>query len=298
MRNSSRSAAGAAVAVAALLAVATVAPATAAPSAGEKDAPLRTIGLTKDDRIVTFKTTNAKKVKAVGKVTGLRDGDADVVGIDYRVQDNMLYGVADKGGIYRIDAATAVAAKISQLTVALEGTSFGVDFNPAANALRVVSDTGQNLRHPFATFTGAPFTATTFKDGALTYPATPTTPATVATGVTGAAYTNNDLDMNTATTLFDIDTNLDQVVVQSPANAGSLAATGKLRQDSGTSAGFDIYSKVRRDRAVELFAYATLSVGGTYRLYDVNLLSGEATLEGPFRPGKQVEDLAIQLNQL
>ena len=32
----------------------------------------------------------------------------------------------------------------------LEGENFGVDFNPAANALRIVSDTGQNLRQPFA----------------------------------------------------------------------------------------------------------------------------------------------------
>jgi hypothetical protein len=31
--------------------------------------------------------------------------------------------------------------------VALQGTRFGVDFNPAANRLRVISDLGQNLRH-------------------------------------------------------------------------------------------------------------------------------------------------------
>jgi hypothetical protein len=34
---------------------------------------------------------------------------------------------------------------VSQLTVGLMGNAFGVDFNPAANRLRVVSDLGQNL---------------------------------------------------------------------------------------------------------------------------------------------------------
>lgn len=103
--------------------------------------------------------------------------------------------MGDKGGIYRIVEASAVATKVSQLTVPLEGSSFGVDFNPAANALRVVSETGQNLRHPFATFTGAFF------------------------------------PINTSTSLFDLDTVANQIVLQSPANSRLLAATGKLRQD-------------------------------------------------------------------
>jgi hypothetical protein len=30
--------------------------------------------------------------------------------------------------------------------IVLSGTEFGVDFNPAADALRIVSDTGQDLR--------------------------------------------------------------------------------------------------------------------------------------------------------
>ena len=58
--------------------------------------------------------------------------------------------------------------------------------------------------------------------------------------MTGAAYTNNDLATDTATTLFDLDTTLDQVALQAPANAGTLSATGKLGVDAGGDAGFDI----------------------------------------------------------
>jgi hypothetical protein len=53
----------------------------------------------------------------------------------------------------------------------------------------------------------------------------------LAPGLTGAAYTNNDAAPNggaTATTLFDVDTSLDQVVIQSPPGNGILVATGKL----------------------------------------------------------------------
>ena len=95
----------------------------------------------------------------------------------------------------------------------------------------MVSDTGQNLRHDVN-----PGGATTVADGTLTYP-----PATTpGSGVSAAAYTNNDLDAATATTLFDLDTAMDQVAVQAPANAGSLSATGKLGVDAGSDAGFDI----------------------------------------------------------
>ena len=88
---------------------------------------------------------------------------------------------------------TALATLVSQLTVALEGTYFGVDFNPAADRLRIISDTGQNLAHNVNP------QGTTAVNMVLNYPA----PVSInpALGVTGAAYTNNDLSDATGTTL-------------------------------------------------------------------------------------------------
>jgi Domain of unknown function (DUF4394) len=253
---------------------------------------LRVVGLTADGRLVRFRSDNPRNLANVGRVTGL-SGDAALVGIDYRVQDAKLYGVGDKGGIYVLNTRSASATKVSQLTVALAGTNFGVDFNPAANRLRVISDTGQNLRHNIDDPAGLPATGTTAMDGTLTYP-----PATAAaTGVTGAAYTNNDLDPATATTLFDLDTNLDQVAVQSPANAGSLAPTGRTGVDAGPSAGFDIYSSLRGGRATSATGLATLQAGARSGLYKVDLLTGNASLVGTFSSRQQVVDLAIGLDQ-
>lgn len=250
---------------------------------------LKAIGLTADQRLVAFRVDRPGAAVPLGKVGGLK-GDTKLIGIDYRVQNNKLYGVGDKGGIYTIREVGAKATKVSRLTVALQGKAYGVDFNPAANRLRVISDTGQNLRHNLDDPQGAPAAGTTAVDGTLTNPPIPpATAGTTAQGVTGAAYTNNDLDTTTATTLFDLDTTQDQISVQSPANAGNLAPTGKLGVDAPLHSGFDIYSSTRSG------ANAGYAVTGK-RVFSVNLLTGKASPTGSFGKGRVV-DLAIPLRQ-
>jgi hypothetical protein len=255
---------------------------------------LQVVGLTTDGRLVRFDADTPQRTRDIGKVKNLA-GDQSLVGIDHRVQDGKLYGVGNAGGIYTLGAGDARATKVGQLTVALSGTGFGVDFNPAANRLRVVSNTGQNLRHNLddATATAPPLAGMTVMDGTLTVP-----PATTPVmGVAGAAYTNNDLDPNTATTLFDLDTAADQIVVQSPANAGALAPTGKLLVDAGPVAGFDIYSRNAFGATRSNHGFASISVLGRYSFHKVNLLTGRASRIGSFRPSTQVADIAIPLDQ-
>jgi hypothetical protein len=133
----------------------------------------------------------------------------------------------------------------------------------------------------------------TQNDGTLTIP-----PATTpAAGVTGAAYTNNDLDANTTTTLFDIDTMNDTVVVQSPANNGLLAPTGKLQVDAGTSVGFDIYSRNRFGVTQGNNGFASVSVLGRYSLFQVNLLTGKLSRSGGLSADTQDVEIAITLDQ-
>ncbi len=250
------------------------------------------IGLTNGGtRLVSFDTDTPGKAKPVGAVSGL-SGDAKLVGIDRRVQNGKLYGLGNSGGIYTLSATSGRATKVGQLSVPLDGTLFGVDFNPAANALRVVSNTGQNLRQPFGTTDGP--TVPTVVDGPLSYPATPTAPASTPTGVTAAAYTNNDLNADTATTLFVIDTTLDQVDIQSPANAGTLVTTGKLGVPNWADAGFDIYSKLSQGKTKSVKAYAVFGINGQYTLNSVDLLTGAAKSQGRF--AYSVLDIAIDLD--
>jgi Domain of unknown function (DUF4394) len=247
---------------------------------------LRSVGLTADQRLVVFDAVRPGRARNAGKVKGLQ-GDTRLVGIDYRVQDRKLYGVGDAGGVYTLVVDGAKATKVSQLTVPLSGTAFGVDFNPAADRLRVVSDNGQNLRHNVNPG------GTTIADTGLTTP-----PATApTTGVTAAAYTNNDLDAATGTVLFDLDTALDQVVIQAPANSGQLSVVGRTGVDAGTDAGFDIYSQVRSGRAVGATSFAVLQAGGRSAVYQISLVTGQAVLRGAFPAGTQVTDLALPLDQ-
>ncbi|MFD7964639.1 DUF4394 domain-containing protein [Streptomyces zaomyceticus] len=288
MRNRTMTAASAAV-LAALCAAPALAVSGAAPQAlpAKHHKALHAIGLTGDQRLVEFDVDKPSKTWSLGKVSGLA-GDTKLVGIDFRVQNEKLYGVGDKGGVYTLNTTDAKARKVSQLTVAPAGSAFGVDFNPAANRLRVISDTGQNLRHNIDD-AAAPLTTTV--DGTLT---NPTVPPSTAMGVTGAAYTNNDLNAATATTLFDLDTMVDRISLQSPANAGTLAPTGNLGVDAALDAGFDIYYL---PAVGTNHGFAAIGSGGFYRLYAVDVLTGKATSKGAFPTKYQVTDLALPINQ-
>ena len=250
---------------------------------------LRVIGLTDDGRLVRFKADSPYRTRTIGWVTGFTGSDTALVGIDYRVQDGKLYGVGNGGGVYTINASNAVATFVNVLTVPLNGTIFGVDFNPAADRLRIISNTGQNLAH------NVNAGGVTAMNAMLTYTAPPAAPVT-AMGVTGTAYTNNDNGQaDTATTLFDVDTTLDQIVIQSPPGNGILVATGKLGFDAGPSAGADIYSRLVRGVTIANRAFATLSMNGRYAFYRISLTTGRAYRIGWF--DDTVVDIAVPLNQ-
>jgi hypothetical protein len=250
---------------------------------GAGGTPNRTAyGLTTDHALVRFKTCAPQQQLHIGVVSGLIGADTRILGLDFRVQDGLLYGLADGGGIYTIDRETAVATPATQLTLALEGSRFAIDFNPAANALRIVSDSGQNLRHPFAT-------GITAADTPLNY-----TAGVTATGIVGVGYTNNDLDANTGTALFDIDATLNQVALQAPANNGSLTLAGKLGVDPDTLVGFDVHSRLMAGATSANVGFASMRVAGDWGFYRIDLLTGRATPLG--RLTLPLADIAVALD--
>ncbi|GAB3717447.1 DUF4394 domain-containing protein [Amycolatopsis oliviviridis] len=258
-------------------------------------AKLPTFAISTDGKLMaSFYANQPQVLNWVRLVKGLVCGETYLIGIDFRVQDGLLYGVGNKGCIYTISTPPATpkskaddvtVTKVSQLTIALDGANFGVDFNPAADRLRVISDTGQNLRHNLRDVTIA--------DSALTTPPTPGP----TTGVTAAAYTNNDLNPDTATTLFDIGTATDQVLIQSPANAGLLVPTGALGVDTGPIAGFDIFSDLTYGKTTSVTAFAVLNPpsGSPSTFYTVNLLTGAASKVGDFP--LPIGDIAVALDK-
>lgn len=98
----------------------------------------------------------------------------------------------------------------------LAGTIFSVDFNPVAHRLRVLSDTGQNLRIDVQN--GA-----TITDGDVNL-------AAAATLVAGA-YTNSFAG-TTATTLFDLDAAADVPATQSLGSRRLARRPGRVSSGS------------------------------------------------------------------
>jgi hypothetical protein len=261
-------------------------------SAAATTPSLPAFGIIGGTTMCAFNTSDPTTLNWVRNVTGFVGSDTSLIGIDFRVQNGLLYGVGNFGGIYTIPTmpppgSTMSITKVSQLTVALNGTNFGVDFNPAADRLRVISDKGQNLRHDLNTHT-------TTTDMPLTLNGAP------ALGVTGAAYTNNDLNGDTVTTLFDIDTVNDQVAIQAPANNGTLSPTGKLGVDVSINAGFDIFADLSGGKTISNTAFgAFVPSGGTVAtFYTVDVLTGTATRVGdfPMLGTVTVTDVAVALD--
>src|SRR4051812_36116129 len=79
-------------------------------------------------------------------ITGLQAGES-IVGIDVRPATQGLYGVGSSSRVYTLNPLTGTATQVGAAgAFTLNGTSFAFDFNPTVDRMRVVSNTGQNLR--------------------------------------------------------------------------------------------------------------------------------------------------------
>ena len=193
-------------------------------------------------------------------ISGLQTGE-NILGIDFRPVNGQLYALGSTSRLYTINlgtgAATAVGA--SPFTTLLAGTDFGFDFNPTVDKIRVISNTGQNLR--LDPVTGG----ITAVDGILN-PGSPM--------VGAAAYTNNFAGAP-STTLFVIDHNTDKLYKQNPPNNGTLVETGSLNINITNANGFDIGSMSQK-------AYLLATVGTATKIYSINTSTGAATSVADF----------------
>ena len=247
--------------------------------------PETVFALTASQSLIRFNAGTPRRIEQRLAVSGLAAGET-LVGIDFRVARGVLYGLTSAGRLVTLDTATARATPVGTApAVALQGTRFGVDFNPAADRLRVVSDTGQNLRlHP--------------DTGALAATDPPLAAATAggpAPVIAGAGYTYNKTNEK-LTTNYAIDIGRGWLVTQgsiegvepvvSP-NTGRIADVGALGTGPVDDAAFDIAD-------INNAALAALRVGGRTRLYAIDLATGRATLLGSVGDGGVLHGIAIQ----
>lgn len=218
-------------------------------------------GVTTDNALISFDTASAGDLDSSMFIQGL-DANEIVLGMDFRPATGDLVALGSFGNLYSLNTSNAMASKISTLNVALNGTKFGVNFNPTVDRLRVVSDLDQNLR--INVDTGA-----TIVDGTLN--------GAVDPFIVNGAYTNNDDNPNTGTTLYTIDSVTDMLNVQNPANSGTQVQVGWLGLDISGLVGFDIVTD-----GLDNFAFAAFQGVGNEgsSLYAVNLMDGSTSLRG------------------
>ena len=222
--------------------------------------------LTTSGNLVKFDSATPGTINSSVAITGLQAGES-ILGFDYRPATGGLYAIGSTSRLYLINATTGAATQIGSAgAFTLNGTSFGIDFNPTVDRIRITSNTGQNLRiNP--------------NDGTLTATDTPLAYAVgdpnagAAARVVGSAYTNNFAGAVT-TTLYNIDSNLDILAIQNPPNAGVLNTVGSLGFNTSDLVGFDISG------SQTAYALLTGPASPFSQLYTINLSTGAATLIG------------------
>ncbi len=225
-----------------------------------------------DDTLVHIDTKGKKAVKTV-KVTGI---SGRLLGIDVRPADGMLYAVVSDGSVVTIDPQTGTATAKSKLDATLpDGVMATVDFNPAADRLRIIGSDGTNLR---ANVDDGKVT----KDGTLKFADADQMKGKTPKIVAGA-YTNS-MKGAKETVLFDIDAS-GAVLRQAPPNEGVLNTVGMMGM-AAENVAFDILSDGQGGNS------AWAMVGS--RLYAIDLASGKgteaATIEGV---AGTVRDIAV-----
>lgn len=217
--------------------------------------------------LIKFDLATPGSTSLVGNFSGAL---TSLDGIDFRAADGLLYGYGVTGNrIVTINLNNAVTSSVSTPSLLSNSDDLGMDFNPAADRLRIVNVNEQNLRVVAGT-------GVTTSDGQLAFgigdPNFGINPA-----INEAAYTNSDNNPATGTSLFYIDYGRDVLVTTLDPNVGSLLTVGPLGVDTTGFTGFDILS----DGVGGNSAYALLTaVTGVASLYRVNLSTGAATSVG------------------
>lgn len=246
------------------------------------------LAVTDGGELIRFNAGQPQRVLSRVALQGLAAGE-QVLGIDFRVARGVLYALGRSGRLYTVDTTSGKASAVGTgAPVALAGQRFGVDFNPVADRLRVVSDSGQNLRlHPDTGALAATDPALAYADRDGAQGRTPR--------VAGAAYTYNKSD-DKLTTNYAIDLEAATLVTQgtkegvAPAvspNTGRLYTVGALGTGPLEDASFDISDLANT-------AIAALRRDGRTRLYLLDLASGRASALGTVASGGALRGIAIE----
>jgi outer membrane protein assembly factor BamB len=231
------------------------------------------VALSGDATLTSFDS----KTLAAGPSMPIKGVSGRVAGIDMRPADGMLYAVSADGSVYTVDAKTGQATmKVKLETFLPANAKATVDFNPAADRLRIIGSDGTSLRANVDD-------GKVIKDGSLKY-AEGDKAAGKTPMVTAGAYSNS-VKGTKETALYDIDSAMGTFLKQAPPNDGVLTTMGSLGVKAETIA-FDIAT----DATGRNTGFAV--VGDA--LHTIDIASGAATMVGKVKGlPSGVRDVAV-----
>ena len=203
--------------------------------------------------MVRFDSSSPGTIVARAPVTGLNPGEP-VSAIDQRPATGEIFALTSLNRVLRLDPQNGAMTSLGVTGGTFGATaSAGLDFNPAADRLRLVNPANDNARFN-------PVTSTYVQDDTdLAYIATDINVG-VDPNVVASAYDRNDNDGATAATLFGIDSTLNNLVRQGAIDGNAADVAGGGSPNGGLlttlgSLGFDPTNNVA-------FDIATAAVGG------------------------------------
>ena len=225
-------------------------------------------GLTENNELVAFNANNPGTFTLKTAISGITAGEK-LMSVDFRPATGELYALSSASKLYIINTSTATSRVVgtTAFTPAISGTIASIDFNPTVDRIRLVTNTGQNLRlNP--------------ENGAVA-----ATDGSVAStsSIAGVAYTNSKSGAS-STILYDLDMTAGKLFKQDPPNNGTLVEVGSLGITFTGQAAFDI----NPDNSVALVAATKDSKNNLYKL---DLSTGKTTNIGSL--SQKVIDLAI-----
>lgn len=263
--------------------------------------------LTANGQLLRF-TTNAPQTTAASTILGVAIGET-LVDLDLRPATGQLYALGvntltDAATLYIIEPTTGGATPVGSVGgisfagVELPATGWAIDFNTAADRLRVVNANGLNFRINQLTGTAVDSDAN---------PNNGNTPDAALNGETtslsGVAYTNSA--GQAFTSLYGLEPVSNTLYLSSSPNAGTYGVVAGVTLngnalDFGASTGLDIQVHVQTAASnmpvTSGVAYASLEVAGSVHLYTIDLVTGAATDLGTIGAGN-VSILGISIGQ-
>lgn len=236
-------------------------------------------GVTLNQTLVTWDSATPGTVNFGAAINGLASNE-EIRGIDFRPATGELYALGSFNNLYTINPMTGSASLVGggNFSPGLNGSSFGFDFNPTIDRIRVVSETNQNLVLDPNDGTSTQATPLFYGAGDTNFGVDP--------NVVGSAYTNSFAGAMT-TQLYGIDTGLDILVTQANS-AGTLATVGPIGADLGDLLGFDISGGTGIAYAMVLDEMSSQST-----FWTIDLMTGAASPLGTIGGGSMITAMAV-----